>query len=173
MTFHVWFRLLSSVPLIYSFLNLTDGLAFSDNDTYTHVDENWFKLVCRIGINDHNTNSTQTLVSMKIGYTELASDAHVDHVLKGLVQVVAHLLDLHLLREQIFLLLVDPDIEPLNVHLSILSPVVAGFQLLKQLKDLRLELLLSLESLFLSNLQGLQILTNHLQLLLEVLDLLL
>ena len=103
MTFHVWFRLLSSVPLIYSFLNLTDGLAFSDNDTYTHVDENWFKLVCRIGINDHNTNSTHTLVSMKIGYTELASDAHVDHVLEGLVQVVAHLLDLHLLREQIFL----------------------------------------------------------------------
>ena len=31
------------------------------------------------------------------------SDAHVDHVLEGLVQVVAHLLDLHLLREQIFL----------------------------------------------------------------------
>ena len=34
------------------------------------------------------------------------SDAHVDHILEGLVQVVADFLDFHLLGEKIFLNLI-------------------------------------------------------------------
>ena len=44
---------------------------------------------------------------LKIDYVDVQIpkellNAHVDHVLEGLVQVVAHFLDLHLLSEQIF-----------------------------------------------------------------------
>ena len=35
------------------------------------------------------------------------SDAHVDHILEGLVKVVAHFLDFHLLSEEIFLNLIN------------------------------------------------------------------
>ena len=42
-------------------------------------------------------------ISDQLTINSILSDAHVDHVLEGLVQVVAHFLDLHLLSEQVFL----------------------------------------------------------------------
>ena len=83
------------------------------------------------------------------------------------------LFDLILLREEIFLNLIDPDVQPLDVHLGILSSVVAHLQLVEQLQDLVLRCLLSLDRLLLAHLQLLQVGTHHPQLLLDVLDLLL
>ena len=49
--------------------------------------------------------------------------SHIDHVIKHLVQLIADFLDFHFLRQKILLNLINPHIQPLNVHLSILSPV--------------------------------------------------
>merc|ERR1712037_483883 len=54
-------------------------------------------------------------------------DGHVDHILKGLVEVVADLFDLVLLVQEIFLHLVDPNIQSLDVHLRLPSSLAIVF----------------------------------------------
>ena len=52
---------------------------------------------------------------------------------------VEHLLfNLVLLPQQVLLHLVDPHVEPLDVHLGLLAAVLAPLQLVDQLQDLRL-----------------------------------
>ena len=46
-----------------------------------------------------------------------------EHIAKDLVEIVAYMLDLHLLIDQIILNLVDPDVETLNIHCCIFFPV--------------------------------------------------
>merc|ERR1712080_302177 len=70
-------------------------------------------------------------------------DGHVDHVLKGLVEVVADLFDLILFVQEIFLHLVNPHIQSLDVHLRLFPSVFAPFQLVHQLQNLILGSLLS------------------------------
>ena len=83
------------------------------------------------------------------------------------------LLDLVLLAEQVLLNLVDPDVEPLNIHLGLLPPVLRPLELVEQLQDVVLRPLLPLDRLLLPHLQQLEVGAHHPQLLLNVLDLLL
>ena len=50
------------------------------------------------------------------------------HLLERAVHVVGDLLDLQLLVDQLVLNLVDPDVQPLNVHLRILCLGLRRFQ---------------------------------------------
>ena len=50
------------------------------------------------------------------------------HLFEGAVHVVRDLLDLQLLVDQLVLNLVDPDVQPLDVHLRILCLSLCRFQ---------------------------------------------
>ena len=50
------------------------------------------------------------------------------HLLEGAVHIVRDLLDLQLLVDQLVLDLVDPDVQPLDVHLRVLGLGLCSFQ---------------------------------------------
>ena len=50
------------------------------------------------------------------------------HLLERAVHIVRHSLDLHLLVDQLVLDLVDPDVEPLDVHLRVLGSGLRSFK---------------------------------------------
>ena len=50
---------------------------------------------------------------------------HVDHVVEGLLKLVIDCLALLLLADQLVLQLVDLEVDPLHVHLPVLSPALS------------------------------------------------
>ena len=67
--------------------------------------------------------------------------------------------------------LVNPDVQPLDVHLRVLGLGLSQLQPLHQVMDLLLVRLLSLVGLLLRHLQRLEIVADHPQLLLQLNDL--
>merc|ERR1719288_523871 len=96
-----------------------------------------------------------------------------DHVIEGVVQLVRTLLDLQLLPVDLVLDVVDPLVQLGDVHLAVLEPGLSDLVLALQVVDLLNELLLPLKGLLSGGLELLHVLTNGLQLLLDILQVLL
>merc|ERR1719230_1670371 len=96
-----------------------------------------------------------------------------DHVVEGVVQLVRTLLDLQLLPVDLVLDVVDPLVQLGDVHLAVLEPGLSDLVLALQVVDLLNELLLPLKGLLSGGLELLHVLTNGLQLLLDILQVLL
>ena len=78
------------------------------------------------------------------------------HVPEGSVQIVGDALDLELLGQQIVLDLIDPYVQPLDVHLGIFGSGLGGLEPLHQIMDLLLVSLLPLIGLFFADLKILE-----------------
>ena len=76
------------------------------------------------------------------------------HTVKNTTEFVRNIFDFLLLDDEILLDLVDPDVEPPDVHLRVLRPRVVGLQLRLQLPDLFLQFVLPLERSFLGHLDS-------------------
>merc|ERR1719288_45318 len=96
-----------------------------------------------------------------------------DHVIEGIVELVRTLLDLQLLPVDLVLDVVDPLVQLGDVHLAVLEPGLSELVLALQVVDLLNQLLLPLKGLLSGGLELLHVLTNGLQLLLDVLPVLL
>ena len=62
---------------------------------------------------------------------------HFEHVVKGFVEVVGDMFDLHLFAEQILLDLINPNVQPLDVHQSIFLAILGAFQGIPEVLDLK------------------------------------
>merc|ERR1719288_43565 len=96
-----------------------------------------------------------------------------DHVIEGVVELVRTLLDLQLLPVDLVLDVVDPLVQLGDVHLAVLEPGLSDLVLALQVVDLLNQLLLPLKGLLSRGLELLHVLTDSLQLLLDVLQVLL
>merc|ERR1719288_657903 len=96
-----------------------------------------------------------------------------DHVIEGVIELVRTLLDLQLLPVDLVLDVVDPLVQLGDVHLAVLEPGLSDLVLALQVVDLLNELLLPLKGLLSGGLELLHVLTNGLQLLLDILQVLL
>merc|ERR1712060_643898 len=95
----------------------------------------------------------------------------VQHVVEGLAQLVGHLLDLQLLAVDLVLDVVNPLVQLGDVHLSVLVPAFSRLELVLNAQDFVFELLFPLNSLLSRQFKLLHVLTNHLKLLLDSLQL--
>merc|ERR1712001_821354 len=96
-----------------------------------------------------------------------------DHVIEGVVQLVGTLLDLQLLPVDLILDVIDPLVQLGDVHLAVLEPSLSDLVLALQVVDLLNQLLLPLQSLLGGGLKLLHVLTDSLELLFDVLQVLL
>merc|ERR1711993_34826 len=93
------------------------------------------------------------------------------HIVEGVSQLISNLLDLQLLSVDLVLDVVNPLVQLGDVHLSVLEPALGDLVLILDAEDLLLQFLLSLHSLLGAELELLHVLTDHLELLLDVLQL--
>merc|ERR1711992_234293 len=96
-----------------------------------------------------------------------------DHVIEGVVQVVGTPLDLQLLPVDLILDVIDPLVQLGDVHLAVLEPGLSDLVLALQVVDLLNQLLFPLQSLLGGGLKLLHVLTDSLELLFDVLQVLL
>ena len=122
---------------------------------------------------------------------KLKSNSPALHLFERSVDIVTNGFDLQLLVNELIFNLVDPDVQSLNVHLRVLGLCLSCLQSkiikdyhgnilselcgppVEQLSDLFLIVLLSGHSFLLAHLKLLQVIADHLEFLLELLDLLL
>merc|ERR1719297_651244 len=93
------------------------------------------------------------------------------HIVEGVSQLISNLLDLQLLSVDLVLDVVNPLVQLGYVHLSVLEPTLGDLVLVLDAEDLLLQFLLSLHGLLGAELELLHVLTDHLELLLNVLEL--
>merc|ERR1739849_38072 len=93
------------------------------------------------------------------------------HIVEGVSQLVSNLLDLQLLSVDLVLNVVNSLVELGDVHLSVLEPALGDLVLILDAEDLLLQFLFSLHGLLGTELELLHVLTDHLELLLDVIQL--
>merc|ERR1712102_33037 len=94
-----------------------------------------------------------------------------EHVIESISQLVSDLLYLELLSVDLVLNVVNPLVELGDVHLSVLESALSHIVFVLDAQNLLLELLLSLHGLLGRQLELLHVLSDHLELLLNALEL--
>jgi len=93
------------------------------------------------------------------------------HIIKGISKFISNLLNLELLSVDFIFNVVDSLVKLGDVHLTILEPSLSDLVLVLDAQDLLLELLLPLHGLLGGQLELLHVLSDHLELLLNALEL--
>merc|ERR1719320_389548 len=116
----------------------------------------------------HNICSAICCNYSSYDYYSSCLDTEVKHVIKCLVDLIAYLLDFIFLSKKIFLNLVNPNIQPLNMHVSLLSSILTSLQLIDQFHNIFLRFFLSLDCFLFLNFQYLQVVSNNFKFLFNV-----
>merc|ERR1719259_1132203 len=93
------------------------------------------------------------------------------HIIKGISKLISNLLNLELLSVDFIFNVIDSLVKLGDVHLTILEPSLSDLVLVLDAQDLLLELLLPLHGLLGGQFELLHVLADHLELLLDALQL--